>query len=75
MKNGDEMTSTLKKEDKINKILEKENKLASRIEEDEWTKTDTKITITVASIFAMFAFIFIPNPLKENLYLMTITPS
>jgi len=62
--------------EKINNIYEEEEKMASTLkEENKWTKTDTKITITVALVFSMFAFIFIPNPLMERLDLMTITPS
>ena len=62
--------------EKITNIFEEEEKMASTLEEEnKWTKTDTEITITVALVFSMFAFIFIPNPLMERFELMTITPS
>ena len=62
--------------EKITKISEEEEKMTNTFkEEDKWTKTDTEITIAVAIIFAMFAFIFIPNPLMERLELNSIIPS
>jgi len=62
--------------EKINNIFEEEEKMDNALKEEyKWTKTDTKITIAVALVFSMFAFIFIPNPLMERFDLMTITPS
>jgi len=61
--------------EKINNIYKEEEEIASTFkEENKWTKTDTEITIAVALVFSMFAFIFIPNPLMKRLDLTT-TPS
>ena len=60
--------------EKIAKISEKEEKMASALKEEEWTKTDTKITIIIGIIVLMLAFIFVPNPLMKKVELMT-TPS
>ena len=72
MKIGDKMTSL---REKINNIYEEEEKMASALKEEEWTKTDTKITIIIGIIVLMLAFIFIPNPLIKRLDLMATTPS
>jgi len=62
--------------EKINNIFEEEEKMDNALKEEyKWTKTDTKITIAVALVFSMFAFIFIPNPLMERFELISIIPS